>query len=41
MFTDWSQTDPHYFYVQGVLFGIVLSIVVQNLMSLIFNKKDN
>lgn len=28
MFTDWTQTDPHYFYVRGVIFGCVLSAYV-------------
>ena len=22
-FTDWTQTDPHYFYRRGALWGIV------------------
>ena len=25
MFTDWSQTDPHYFYVRGVILGAVFA----------------
>lgn len=23
MFTDWTATDPHYFYMRGALWGIV------------------
>ena len=23
MFTDWTQTDPHYFYLRGVVWGLV------------------
>lgn len=25
MFTDWTLTDPHYFYLRGVLYGFVAS----------------
>jgi hypothetical protein len=28
MFTDWTQTDPHYFYKRGILFGMVLVLVI-------------
>lgn len=24
MFTDWTNTDPHYFYLRGMLMGAVL-----------------
>jgi len=23
MFTDWTQTDPHYFYIRGVFWGVI------------------
>lgn len=23
MFTDWTQTDPYYFYCRGALWGII------------------
>lgn len=23
MFTDWTLTDPHYFYIRGVIWGVV------------------
>ena len=25
MFTDWSMIDPHYFYLRGILTGVVLA----------------
>ncbi len=25
MFTDWTMTDPTYFYIRGALFGTVAS----------------
>lgn len=25
MLTDWSNTDPHYFYMRGALWGIVFA----------------
>ena len=28
MFTDWTQTDPKYFYVRGVILGVVLTTTV-------------
>jgi len=28
MFTDWTQTDPHYFYLRGVIMGCVLTLLV-------------
>ena len=28
MLTDWTVVDPHYFYMRGVLLGVVASIFV-------------
>lgn len=28
MFTDWTQTDPHYFYLRGAIMGCVLTLLV-------------
>jgi len=28
MFTDWTQTDPHYFYLRGAIMGCVLTLMV-------------
>jgi len=28
MFTDWSLTDPHYFYFRGALLGFVLATLL-------------
>lgn len=25
LFTDWSLTDPHYFWIRGALWGFVLA----------------
>jgi hypothetical protein len=25
MFTDWTTTDPHYFYWRGALYGVVVA----------------
>jgi hypothetical protein len=25
MFTDWTMTDPHYFYWRGTLYGVVVA----------------
>ena len=26
MITDWTITDPHYFYIRGAIFGYVLAV---------------
>ncbi len=28
MFTDWTQTDPHYFFLRGALWGCVVTSLV-------------
>jgi len=28
MFTDWSQTDPKYFFMRGIVYGIVLCLMI-------------
>ena len=28
MFTDWTVTDPHYFYQRGVMLGFVWGMVI-------------
>ena len=28
MFTDWTQVDPHYFYMRGFIAGIVFVLLV-------------
>jgi hypothetical protein len=28
MFTDWSMTDPHYFYRHGAMFGFVFATLL-------------
>lgn len=25
MFTDWTMTDPHYFYLRGAIWGAVFA----------------
>jgi hypothetical protein len=25
MFTDWTMEDPRYFYIRGVIYGVVLA----------------
>ena len=27
MFTDWTMTDSHYFYIRGVIYGIVAATI--------------
>ncbi len=28
MFTDWTSTDPHYFYLRGIVYGFVLATML-------------
>ena len=28
MFTDWTMTDPSYFYMRGIIFGAVIASLV-------------
>lgn len=28
IFTDWTQTDPQYFYLRGMIMGCVLTLCV-------------
>ena len=28
MFTDWTMTDPHYFWLRGALWGFVLATIL-------------
>jgi len=41
MFTDWTQTDPHYFYVRGIILGVVIGIFVCRGLGLIINKRNH
>jgi len=27
LFTDWSLTDPHYFYIRGTIYGFVAASI--------------
>lgn len=29
LFTDWTLTDPHYFYLRGAMWGAVVATIVQ------------
>jgi len=33
MFTDWTMTDPHYFYWRGALWGFVAATLVWTLFA--------
>lgn len=28
MFTDWTQTNPHYFFFRGAIYGFVLATML-------------
>jgi ATP/ADP translocase len=32
VFTDWTLTDPHYFYLRGALWGIVVTTIFWKLL---------
>jgi len=39
MFTDWTMTDPHYFYGRGFILGVVLSFWFWGIMIPWISKK--
>lgn len=41
MFTDWTQTDPHYFYIRGVIFGVVITLNIVYVIYRLKKRKSN
>jgi len=46
MFTDWTLTDPHYFYTRGMILGVVLAsyfwaFILPWIKSKLNNKRGN